>query len=63
LEELRVTIDKAQPKASIGVGFAALATEDTLEQLMARADKALYEVKQTRHPRSPDESLVQMDRR
>jgi diguanylate cyclase (GGDEF)-like protein len=36
---------EAEPAVSISVGIAAMAPEDTLETLMARADAALYECK------------------
>lgn len=39
------TIQTTQPDASISVGLAALRPDDTLEQLVARGDRALYEVK------------------
>jgi diguanylate cyclase (GGDEF)-like protein len=47
-QEIADTIGRTQPSASIGVGFAALRPEDTLEQLTHRADTALYESRQTR---------------
>jgi PleD family two-component response regulator len=37
---------QTRPAASISVGFAPLRPGDTLEQLVAAADAALYEVKQ-----------------
>jgi diguanylate cyclase (GGDEF)-like protein len=53
-QSIVATIQLTQPDASISVGLAALRPEDTLEQLVARGDRALYEVKlNTERPR-PD---------
>jgi diguanylate cyclase (GGDEF)-like protein len=46
--EIQSTMRKGQPAVSISVGFAPLCPGDTLEQLIAAADAALYEVKQGR---------------
>jgi diguanylate cyclase (GGDEF)-like protein len=48
--EIQSTMRQAQPAASISVGFAPLCPDDTLEQLIAAADAALYNVKPTRPP-------------
>jgi diguanylate cyclase (GGDEF)-like protein len=47
--EIQSTMRQTRPAASISVGFAPLRPGDTLEQLVAAADAALYEVK----PRGP----------
>ena len=41
-------LEVSQPGASVSVGFAQLADDDTLETLIGRADSALYEVKANR---------------
>jgi len=46
-QAIRVTLEQTQPDASISVGFAQLGPQDTLEQLTARGDFALYETKHT----------------
>lgn len=43
---VRDTLKQLHPAASFTVGFAALAPDDTPEQLQQRADKGLYESKQ-----------------
>jgi len=43
--EIQSTMRQTRPAASISVGFAPLRSSDTLEQLIAAADAALYEVK------------------
>lgn len=43
--EIQSTMRQTRPAASISVGFAPLGPGDTLEQLVAAADAALYEVK------------------
>ncbi len=53
LEEMRVTIEKSQPAATVSVGLAALRSEDTLPELIARADEALYDVKKAKYTPSP----------
>jgi diguanylate cyclase (GGDEF)-like protein len=42
VEEIRRTLDRSWPGASVGAGLAQLEAEDTLESLIARADQALY---------------------
>jgi diguanylate cyclase (GGDEF)-like protein len=44
------TLQTTQPGASISVGLAALGPQDTLRQLVARGDRALYEVKHNHQP-------------
>jgi diguanylate cyclase (GGDEF)-like protein len=46
--DIQATIERTQPAASISAGFAALQSEDTLEQLTERGDMALYEAKRNR---------------
>jgi diguanylate cyclase (GGDEF)-like protein len=46
--EIQSTMRETRPAASISVGFAPLCPGDTLGQLIAAADAALYEVKPTR---------------
>jgi diguanylate cyclase (GGDEF)-like protein len=46
-DEIQSTMRRTQPAASISVGFAPLCPGDTLKQLIAAADAALYEVKPT----------------
>jgi diguanylate cyclase (GGDEF)-like protein len=41
-DEVARTLTQRIPAASIGVGLAALADQDTLDELIARADDALY---------------------
>jgi diguanylate cyclase (GGDEF)-like protein len=43
--EIQATMRQTRPGASISVGFAPLRPGDTLEQLIAAADAALYQVK------------------
>jgi diguanylate cyclase (GGDEF)-like protein len=45
-EGIQAALDEAHKGASISVGFAQLQAEDTLEQLIARGDAALYNAKQ-----------------
>lgn len=47
-EKIQATIEQTQPSASISAGFAALRPDDTLELLMERGDKALYEAKRAK---------------
>jgi len=44
-QQMNTTIKQTHPSASISVGFAVLRPEDTLQLLMERGDKALYEAK------------------
>jgi diguanylate cyclase (GGDEF)-like protein len=46
-EQIRATLRATQPGASVAVGLAPMQPEDTLAELMRRADLALYEAK---HP-------------
>jgi diguanylate cyclase (GGDEF)-like protein len=43
--EIQATMRRVQPAVSVSVGFAPLCPGDTLEQLIAAADAALYKVK------------------
>ncbi|MCA1700117.1 MAG: GGDEF domain-containing protein [Actinobacteria bacterium] len=44
-DAIRQTIKATQPTASISVGYATLRPQDTLTQLIARGDSALYDDK------------------
>jgi diguanylate cyclase (GGDEF)-like protein/PAS domain S-box-containing protein len=44
-EEIQATLMTSRPEASISFGLAELRPEDSLEELMARGDQALYESK------------------
>ena len=44
-DEIQATVRHTRPGASISVGLAPLCSGDTLQQLIAAADAALYEVK------------------
>jgi diguanylate cyclase (GGDEF)-like protein len=46
--DIQATIEQNHSAASISAGFAALRSEDTLEQLTLRGDVALYEAKRNR---------------
>jgi diguanylate cyclase (GGDEF)-like protein len=46
--EIRATLAKAQPLASMSVGFAELRSDETLAELTERADLALYAAKALR---------------
>lgn len=47
-EDIQAAIEQRHPTASISIGFAELRSEDTLERLTERGDKALYEAKRNR---------------
>jgi diguanylate cyclase (GGDEF)-like protein len=47
-DEIQATLQRADAGATITVGLAQLKTGDTLEDLLARGDAALYEAKQRR---------------
>jgi diguanylate cyclase (GGDEF)-like protein len=51
--EIQSTMRRTRPAASISVGFAPLCEGTTLEQLIAAADAALYEIKTGRHSAVP----------
>jgi diguanylate cyclase (GGDEF)-like protein len=46
-DAIRSTMRPTQPAASISVGFTTLRPDDTLEQLTARGDLAMYEAKRS----------------
>jgi diguanylate cyclase (GGDEF)-like protein len=47
-DEIRELVEETQPAASISVGYAALRPKETLDDLTARGDTALYEAKHAR---------------
>jgi diguanylate cyclase (GGDEF)-like protein len=47
-QEIRATLARTEPLASMSVGFAQLRPEDTLEALTQRGDLALYAAKRSR---------------
>ncbi len=48
IEEIRASLERGRPAASISVGLAILGERDTLEKLIARADADMYSSKQGR---------------